>query len=61
MVAPSAHFPAVVHQAAGMISVQLGCSVAEALGRLEIRCESYDYKLEDFAHLVVDRIVSFDE
>jgi hypothetical protein len=60
MVAPSAHLPDVIHQATGMISVQLGCDPAEALGRLRIRCDASNFTLEDFAHLVVDRIVQFD-
>ena len=50
-----------VHQATGMLSVQLDCTIAEALGRLRILARSTDQTLEDVAHQVVERIVRFDE
>jgi hypothetical protein len=47
------HF--VVHNAAGMISVQLGISVADSLIRMRAFAFSRDRPLNDVAHDVVDR------
>jgi len=51
----SADFHFVVHNAAGMISVQLGISVAEALIRLRALAFSSDRALTDVAQDVIDR------
>jgi hypothetical protein len=52
------HF--VVHQAAGMISVQLDISVAEALVRLRARAYADDRRVSDLAVDVVNRLTRFD-
>lgn len=49
----------VVHQAAGMISVQLGVSVAEALIRLRARAFAEEHQLVDLAASVVARDLRF--
>lgn len=49
-----------VHQAAGMVSVQLGVSVAEALVRLRAHSFGTDRALSDVAHDVIDRRLLFD-
>ena len=51
---------AVVHQAAGMISVQLGVDVAEALLRLRAHAFSVGRSMADLAAEVVERRVRFD-
>src|SRR4051794_14681949 len=50
----------VVHQAAGMISVQLDVSVAEALIRLRARAFANDRPINDLARDVVARRVRFE-
>ncbi|MGH9153323.1 MAG: GAF and ANTAR domain-containing protein [Acidimicrobiales bacterium] len=50
----------VVHQAAGMVSVQLGVSVAEALIRLRARAIADDRPLVEVAADVVGRRLRFD-
>jgi hypothetical protein len=50
-----ANFQLVVHQAAGMVSVQLGISVAEALVRLRAHAFRHDRLLGDVANEVVAR------
>lgn len=51
---------AVVHQAAGMISVQLGVDVAEALLRLRAHAFATGRSMADLAAEVVERRVRFD-
>ena len=51
----------VVQQAVEMIAGQLGCTEDEALGRLQARAEVGQYRLHNYARLVLDRIVRFDE
>jgi len=51
---------AVVHQAAGMISVQLDVDVAEALLRLRARAYALDRPMADVAADVVARRLRFD-
>lgn len=48
-----------VHQAAGMISVQLGVSPLEALVRLRAYADSRDKRLTDVARSVVERRLRF--
>jgi hypothetical protein len=48
-----------VHQAAGMISVQLGISALEALVRLRAYSYSHNKRLIDVAHSVVERRLRF--
>ena len=50
-----------VHQASGMISVQLGLGVADALVRLRARAYADDRPLVDVAREVVERRLRFDE
>ena len=54
-----ADFHFVVHNAAGMVSVQLGVSVSEALIRLRAYAFSHDRLLADVAQDVVDRTLRF--
>ena len=54
-------YRAVVHQATGMISVQLGCSVEEALVRLRGHAFVADRPIDEIAELVVDGSVRFHE
>lgn len=48
-----------IHQAAGMISVQLGVSALEALVRLRAYAYSHDKRLTDVARSVVERRLRF--
>lgn len=48
-----------VHQAAGMVSVQLGVSVLDALVRLRVHAHSRDQRLTDVARSVVERRLRF--
>lgn len=50
----------VVHQATGMVSVQLGSDVTEALRRLHSYAASNGCELVDVAQQVVDRRIRFD-
>jgi hypothetical protein len=50
-----------VHQAAGMVSVQLGVSVGDALVRLRAYAFSSDRPLIQVAHDVIDRLLHFDQ
>jgi AmiR/NasT family two-component response regulator len=54
-----ANFHFVVHNAAGMVSVQLGVSVTEALIRLRAHAFSHDRSLRDVAQDVVNRELRF--
>ena len=55
-----AEFHLVVHQAAGMVSVQLGVSLAEALVRLRARAFADDATVDAVAAEVVARRLRFD-
>jgi AmiR/NasT family two-component response regulator len=55
------YLSAVVHQATGMVAVQAGCDVTEALNRMRIRAEATDQTLENTALDVIDRVIRFDE
>jgi GAF domain-containing protein len=57
----SGNFRFVVHQAAGMIAVQLGVPVADALLQLRARAFSSDRPIVAVAHDIVKRRVRFDE
>jgi hypothetical protein len=50
-----ANFHLVVHQAAGMVSVQLGIGVTEALVRLRGHAFLTDRSIDDVSRDVVDR------
>lgn len=50
----------VVHQASGMVSVQLGIGVGEALARMRAHAFAHDRQLHDVAHDVVDRRLRFE-
>ena len=50
-----------VHQASGMIAVQLGLGVADALVRIRARAYADDRPLVDVAREVVERRLRFDE
>jgi AmiR/NasT family two-component response regulator len=54
-----ADFHAIVHNAAGMVSVQLGVSVAEALVRLRAYAFSHEQPLTSVAEDVVTRRLRF--
>jgi hypothetical protein len=54
-----ADFHLVVHNAAGVVSVQLGVSIAEALIRLRAHAFSHDRSLRDVAEDVVARRLRF--
>jgi GAF domain-containing protein len=54
------NFHFVVHQAAGMVSIQLGVTVDEALVRLRALAFSTDRPLVDLAHDVIERRHRFD-
>jgi hypothetical protein len=56
---PTAH-QAVVHQATGMILVQLGVSVEAAFARLRAYAYAHDRRLGDVAREVVERRLRFD-
>jgi hypothetical protein len=49
-----------VLQATGMVAVQAGCDVAEALGRLKIRAAATGQPLEKLALDVLDGVIRFD-
>jgi hypothetical protein len=55
----SGDFQLVVHQAAGMVSVQLGTSVAEALVRIRARAFAEGRPVQDLARDVVARRLRF--
>jgi hypothetical protein len=55
-----ADFQYVVHQAAGMVSVQLGVSVAQALIRLRAYAFANSRSLPDVANDVVAKLLRFD-
>jgi GAF domain-containing protein len=57
--APGADFHLVVHQAAGMVSVQLGVTLAEALVRLRARAFAEETNVDSIADLVVRRSLRF--
>lgn len=50
---------AVVYQAQGMVMVQLGCSLAEALARMRARAYAEGLTLSALSHLVVDGTTNF--
>lgn len=58
--ARSADIHLVVHQAAGMVAVQLGINVGHALVRLRAHAFAYDRALRDVAEDVVARRMRFD-
>jgi hypothetical protein len=51
----------IVQEAVTMIAGQLGCTEPEALTRLQTRAELGQYRLHNYARLVLDRIIRFDE
>ena len=53
------HLRLVVHQAAGMVSAQMDCTVAEALDRLRADAFASGRRLDDVAADVVDRRLRF--
>jgi hypothetical protein len=56
---PGADFHLVVHQAAGMVSVQLGVGLAEAMVRLRAHAFAEEESVDDVAELVVGRAMRF--
>jgi GAF domain-containing protein len=54
-------YRAVVHQATGMISVQLGCAIGEALARLRGRAFANEQPIDQVAADVVTGQLRFDE
>jgi hypothetical protein len=59
--ADGAAFHAVVHQASGMVSVQVGIGVGDALARLRARAFALDRPIAEVAADVVARRLRFDE
>jgi hypothetical protein len=55
-----ANFHFVVHQAAGMVSIQLGIGVTEALVRLRAHAFLGDRSIDDVSRDVVERRLRFD-
>jgi AmiR/NasT family two-component response regulator len=55
------YLSACVHQATGMISEQLGCEIAEALGLLRERAQDTGETLDDAAADVVARLTRFNQ
>jgi hypothetical protein len=51
---------AIVHQAAGMVSVQLGVTIEEALFQLEARAVLDNRPVAEIATDVVERRIRFD-
>ena len=54
----SGHY--VVHQATGMVAIQCGIGVADAMVRLRAYAYSHDRLVTDVAREVVDRVLRFD-
>ena len=54
-----ADLSASIHQASGMVSVQLGCSLSEALGRMRVLARSTDRTLDLLAADVLERRYRF--
>jgi hypothetical protein len=52
---------AVIAQAMGMISVQVHCSVDDALLLMQARAQSSGWDLEQVAIVVVERRIRFDD
>ncbi|MGO9874311.1 MAG: ANTAR domain-containing protein [Acidimicrobiia bacterium] len=50
-----------VHQASGMVSVQAGCTVDEALTKLQERARSTGQTIDEVAVAVVERRTRFSE
>lgn len=59
MVRPDDYLSPVVHQASGMVSVQLECSLREAVDRMVIRADAINLTLDDLSRLVVERTLRF--
>ena len=55
------NFQFVVHQASGMVAIQLGVTVAEALVRLRAYAFAHDELVADVAKSVVERRLRFDD
>ncbi len=51
----------IVHQASGMVSVQLGVSVADALVRLRAYAVAQDMLIDEVATRIIDRRLRFDD
>ncbi len=51
----------IVHQASGMVSVQMGISVADALVRLRAYAVAHDLLVDEVAIRVIDRRLRFDD
>jgi hypothetical protein len=49
-----------VHEAVRLIAAQLGCSDDEALERLRTRADDLQYRVHDYARLVVHGMIRFD-
>ncbi len=49
-----------VHQAAGIVAVQLNCTPSEAMIRMRVRARSIGIDLEDLAKAVVELSIRFD-
>jgi hypothetical protein len=62
MVGPSGGlFSDHVHQAAGIVSAQLGCTLDEAINRIIIRAAAIGETTENLALDVIDGLLRFDD
>lgn len=59
--AMNGHFNARIHQATGMISVQLDCNLVDAMTRLRLRATEMGQSLEATAGGVIDGAIRFDQ
>jgi hypothetical protein len=50
-----------IQQAVGIVADQVGCDEAEALALLRDRAEALQYRLHNYALLVIEGMVRFDE
>jgi len=55
------HLSAGMHQATGMVSVQLDCDLIEAFARLKLRSVGMGQSIEATAVGVIDGAIRFDE
>jgi hypothetical protein len=57
---PDDRLSVLVHQATGMVAVQLDCDVIEAFDRLKLRASATGESLEHLALDVIDGVTRFD-
>jgi hypothetical protein len=55
----TSQYSLLIYQASGMVSVQVGCTLDEALVKMEARARSHDHTLEAVALAVIERRTRF--